>query len=137
MKEELLVAIGTRGNVPMGLFFTSNRLIIARTGSTAARIASYGFGWGGQAVGEAAEDKKLKELSKVSPESILTDNKNNFAIPYSDIIQVEMFKKMLSGRQIRINMGTKKQQFRLSNPRKYKEYADILKSVLGDKLVVS
>jgi len=137
VKEEVLVAIGTRSNDPTALFFTSNRVIVARTGGTAARIASYAFGWGGQAAEEHAEDKKTEELSKLPPEDILADNKRSFAIPYTDIIQVELFKRVFSGRQIRITAGTTKYQFRLAKPKELANYVNILRPVLTDKLVVS
>ena len=136
MNEEILVTIGTRSNQPTALFFTSNRVIVARTASTAARVIGYAFGWGGQATEEHAEDKKIKELSKLPPEDILADNKKNFAIPYTDIIQVELFKKMLS-RKIRITAGTTKHEFRLSKPKELTTYINALRPVLADKLVVS
>lgn len=137
MSEEILTVIGVRSNVPTALYFTSSRVIVARTASTAARIVGYAFGWGGQAAEEHGEDKKAEELSKLPPESILADNKKNYAISYTDIIQVELFKKMLSGQQIRITAGKDKYQFRLSKPKEVANYINILRSVFGDKLVVS
>jgi hypothetical protein len=69
-------------------------------------------------------------------ESILTADKKNFAIPYTEVSKVEMSKGFL-GSNVRINVGAKKHQFKLSKPKEFQNYVDVLQPLLGDKLTVS
>jgi hypothetical protein len=75
------------------LYFTPNRVIVAKTGGK----AGYLFGGIGAGITAYREQKKREELRKLSPESVLRADKHNFAIPYSDILRVEMKKKRFSG----------------------------------------
>ncbi len=92
MNEEMLGTIDLPSDHRM-LYFTPNRVIVAKTGGSA--------GWLFGAIGAAAEayreTKKREELKKLSPESVLKADKNNFAIPYSSILRVEMKKKGIFG----------------------------------------
>jgi len=82
--------------------------------------------------------KKKEQLSKLSPESILTADKKNFAIPYTEVTQVEMLKKRrFHAAMVRIVAGAKKHQFVLDKPKELENYVNILRPVLEDKLVIS
>ena len=133
MREEVLAAIGT--GKPEALFFTSNRVIIARTGGTASRVAMQSaLGTLGMLAQQRREAKKKEELSKLTPESILSADKKNFGIPYEEITKVEFFKKML-WRKVRITTGTGKYEYYVAESKKQPEYVNTLRKVLGDKVM--
>jgi len=92
--EETLGTIALPSN-HRTLHFTTNRVIVAKTGS--ALGASLLFGAIGAGVAAHREKKRREELEKLSPESVLKSDKSNFAIPYSGIVRVEMKKKRFSG----------------------------------------
>lgn len=131
MNEEILVVIDT--NERKALYFTSNRVIVAKVGGQALSMA---FGIAGALAESRMQAKKKEQLSKLTPESILTADKKNFAIPYTEITKVELFKKMF-GRKIRIIVGGKKHEFSLGKPKELESYVNTLRPVLADKLVVS
>ena len=118
VNEEILVVIETKERKT--LYFTSNRVILAK--------------YGGQGL---------------LPESILTAHKKNFAIPYTEIHKVELLKKEIwiglglslsylgFGRRVRITATAKKHEFRLRKGQELDYYANTLRPVLADKLVVS
>jgi hypothetical protein len=134
MGEEILTVIGT--GKPETLFFTSKRVIIAKTGGMASRMAMQSaFGVLGALAEQRREAKKKEELSKLTPESILSADKKNFGIPYEEIVKVEFFKKLLS-QKMRITTGTDKYEYYVAEPKKKQpEYLNTLRAVLGDKLV--
>ena len=105
------------------LFFTPNRLIVAKTAG--------GWKTGGIA-GIPFAKRNAKKLSLLSPEAILKADEKNFAIPYSDIIEVEMKKGILSGK-IKIFTGTKKYEFNIEK-RKFENHLNFVRSVLPGKL---
>jgi hypothetical protein len=132
MKEEVLITIETGGNE--ALFFTSNRVVVARLVGTATSwgLAAALGGIFGTIAESKMRDKKLNELRKLSPESILTDNKKNFAIPYTEITEVEL------GKKLKITAGGwHVHKFGLLKSKERESYANTLRPVLGDKLVVS
>jgi len=131
VNEEILEVIETTDR--KGLYFTSNRVIIAKLGGQALSMA---FGVFGALAESRMRAKKKEQLSKLSPESILTADKKNFAIPYTEVTKVELFKKML-GRKVRITVGAKKHEFSLSKPKEFENYVNVLQPLLGDKLTVS
>lgn len=131
MNEEIVEMIETADR--KALYFTSNRVIVAKLGGQALSMA---FGVFGALAESRMRAKKKEQLSKLSPESVLTADKKNFAIPYSEITKVEFFKKML-GRKIRIIAGAKKHEFGLSKPKELESYVNSLRPILADKLVVS
>lgn len=122
------------------LFFTYSRLVVAHVeglgesavyGNDALSILFNLFALG-HSLGAAG---KLKQLSKLSPEEVLAAHSLNFAIPYAEIIKVELFKKMLR-RKIRVTAGTTLEYW-LSKPRQVKRYVNALRLILPDKLEVS
>ena len=131
MIEEIIEAIET--NDRKMLYFTSNRVIVASIGG---RVLSATFGLLGALAEAQMRAKKKEQLQKLTPESILTADKSNFALPYNEVGTIEISKKML-GRKVRIISGTQKHEFWMAKPKEYEEYVNILRPVLGDKLVVS
>ena len=136
MSEEILCVVETvagAGYLEEMLYFTSNRLIIAKIESKAARFDPTGV------VGLVSlfkRGKKVRDLSKLSPEGILGAGTGNVAIPYVEITKVELFKKM-RGKKIRIITATEKREFWLSKPKEFEKCVDMLRPVLADKLSIS
>jgi len=79
--------------------------------------------------------RKIKRLSKLPTEEILAADGNNFVMPYSEIIKVEFFKKVLR-RKIRIT-ADKTLEYSLRKPWRFRKYVDALRPGLADKLEVS
>ena len=131
MNEEILEVIETTDR--KGLHFTSNRVIVAKLGGQALSMA---FGVFGALAESRMRAKKKEQLKKLSPESILTADKKNFAIPYTEVTKVEMSKGFLGGK-VKITVGAKKHQFKLSKPKEFQSYVNVLQPILSDKLSVS
>lgn len=136
MSEEILCVVETvagAGYLEEMLYFTSNRLIRAKIESKAARFDPTGVF---DLVSLFKRGKKVRDLSKLSPEGILGADSGNFAIPYVEISKVELFKKM-RGKKIRITTATEKHEFWLSKPKEFEKCVDMLRPVLADKLSIS
>src|ERR1035437_899844 len=96
------------------LLFTTNRTIVAETQSLGTELASRavpsiaGVLLGG-ALRAHARGKKEQELRATNPEEILSANKKNYAIPYSEVTQLWV-KKPEGGRpgMITLTTGQKK-----------------------------
>jgi hypothetical protein len=131
MKEEVIATIEVHNNE--ALFFTSSRVVVAKLiGGAASAGLFLGLGALGSSIAESKmRAKKLKELSQISPESILTENKKNYAVPYEEMTKCEL------GKKLNIFRGPNKHKFKLRNAKEREEYAKALRPVLGDKLVVS
>ncbi len=137
MSEEILCVAETvagAGYLEEMLYFTSNRLIIAKIESKGARFDPTGVF---DLVSLFKRGKKVRDLGKLSPEGILGADSRNFAIPYVEVSKVELFKKML-GKKIRITTATdEKHEFWLSKPKEFEKCVDMLRPLLGDKLSIS
>lgn len=132
MNEEILVVIDC---TVTALYFTSNRVIVAKLAGSA--LSTF-FGLGGMLAEQRMAAKKKEQISKLSPESILTADKKNFAIPYTEVTQVELLKKRrFRVPMVRVVAGAKKHQFVLGKPKELENYANILRPILEEKLVVS
>lgn len=135
MKEEILGIIDAKG---VRLAPTTDRLIVAR-GSVLERIdlssvaagvtAGAGLIIGGAiaAIGAAVrgrKEKKEKEkaLADFTPESILSMDKKNFAIPWSEVTRVEVSKE---------SWGTEGMRFKFFTAGKKHEFAEIKGRMLG------
>ena len=124
------------------LCFTSDSLIVAKHGSIWITLLPW-FGIAGGLIAvlvllwvrNRITDRSWERVQKLSPESILTANKNNFAIPYTEITQIEMLKRRrfyLRWRsKLRITAGAAEHEFWLGA----EEYGWVLPPVLADKLV--
>ena len=115
------------------LVFTSNRMIIAKTGGRPYLTLS-------QMLRAAAEsNKKVAALQGLSPEGVLADNPENIPLAYSDVLSIEMWRPgFTGGGRMKIQMkGVKKQhEFRLPEKREFQGHVDFLRSVLEERIVV-
>lgn len=132
MNEEILEVIETKDR--KALYFTSNRVIVAKLGGMGLTLA---FGVLGALAESRMRAKKEEQLSKLSPQSILTADKKNFEIPYTEVSKVEMSKGFLGSKIRIITVGAKKHQFKLSKPKEFQSYVNVLQPILSDKLSVS
>ena len=108
--------------------FTSNRLIGVRikrfTGRKTRKMVSRVL---------------KKELKKVSFESILKADKDNFEIPYSEITRIGMKKSSLADRYagtLEIYTLTKKDKFEITSGHDFEQCVEVVRSVLPEKLVI-
>lgn len=137
MAEEKLGMIRTKlGTVDYDLFFTEKRIVAAKTGSTA--------GWGaligvlGQLIAMHYSKKKSEQLSKLSIESIMTADKKNFEINYTDIVNAEVKKPgTFSIGKLIINTGVKKHKFLLNEKKLFNEHNEIFQKCLSSKIQAS
>ncbi len=80
----------TRGSSRTSLVFTTNRIIVAETESSAMELLSTGFVT--RPLAGLARGKTEREFRTSNPEEILGANKKNYAIPYSEITQLRVRK---------------------------------------------
>ncbi len=136
--EEILEVIETVGGKV--LYITPNSIIVARLRSVSFigyfTVLYWLFGMLTSIFEKEMTDERKEKLGKLSPERILTADKKNFAIPYSDVIRLEMSKGFL-GSKVKIMIGVNKHQFKLRNTNEYYKCMSALKPVLEDKLTVS
>lgn len=135
MSEEILEVVDTKQ--AKVLYFTSSRVIVANIKAGGGLGLGLAFGALGGLVEARMQAKKKEQLSKVSPESILTADKKNFAIPYADINEVELRKKLMGRREIRLTTGAAKYDFDLRKAKEFEKYLNTLRPIFGDKLIVS
>lgn len=120
------------------LFFTSDRVIVVKKGS----IAKF-FGWGflGHAADLMYKGVKAAKLSELSPDKVLRDNKDNFAISYDEIskIDIRKFRFPFGAWKITIETGTDKHAFDwdLGVGRDVRKHTSFLAPLLSDKLSFS
>ena len=82
---------------------------------------------------------KVGKKFMLDSQSVLTANRHNFEIPYSDINKVEMKKSAIgpatqrAGKMIIFTHG-KKQQFDIIFAQKFEDCVDLVRSVLPSKL---
>jgi len=132
--EQILYRFGCTGTGTefFELVFTSNRVIIAKTGGQPFLTLS-------QMLQAASESKKKEaELQRLSPAEILVNNPENLSIAYSDIISIEMKRpRFVGGGRMKIkSIGAKKQyEFRLPEKRKFQNHVDFLHTVLKEKII--
>ena len=118
------------------LFFTPNRVIVAKSGST------YGWGFAFGAIGEGiaqhAAKKRMEEIKQLSVESILNENKKNFGMSYVEIDKVEIKKPgKLSGAKISFFTNTKKYDFLISEKKdSFDTQVDLIRSMLSSKTIL-
>lgn len=114
--------------------FTSNRLIIAKTGGEPY------LGVGKMFAASAKASKKVEELQKLSPGEILTDNPENISIPYLDIVSVVMKRPGFLGQAnvlIQAREASKWYEFRLAlKKQEFQGHIDFVQSILKEKVIV-
>jgi hypothetical protein len=116
------------------LVFTSNRLIIAKTGGEPY------LGVGKMLAASAKASKKVEELKKLSPGEILADNPENISMPYLDIVSVVMKRPGFLGQAnvlIQARGASKWYEFRLAlKKEEYQGHVDFVQSILKEKVIV-
>ncbi len=149
--ETILAVIETIGY--KALFFTQNRVIVANVEDSAP-------GWSVPLLlflpNSSSSWSKVRRVKKLPPEEILRQDFLNYAMTYSGIQSVQIFRKFV-GHKIRITAeytaitpaslsyekrmiwGRQNHQLEswLSQPWRWKQYASTLASVLQDKLELS
>ena len=81
--------------------------------------------------------ERTEEFTSVSAEEILNADKNNYAIPYSAILKVEMKKGVLfSPPNIPIITAEKKHSFRILEKKKFESFVDLARTALLGKVQV-
>jgi hypothetical protein len=150
--ETILAVIEIIGD--KALFFTQQRIIIADVEESAP-------GWAMPLLlffpNAPSSYNNVKKFRKLPPEEILMKSNMNFAINYSGIMYIHVFRKLIIGRKIRIiaeyasvtpqslsfrkrmTSGSENYQLELwlSKPWRWGKYANTLPVILHDKLEVS
>ena len=81
--------------------------------------------------------KKAEEFAEISAEEILKADKNNFAIPYSEILKVEMKKGgFLSPPNITIFTADKKYSFKILDKKAFDSCVELVRTALPEKVYV-
>ena len=144
MSEEIIsrVEAGKKAKLDwrVYLFFTKNRLIVAKLlsgaemmGSITSDMASGGFG-----SPKKVMKKRREAYEKMSPEEIVSADEENLAITYNEISKVEVKKPgLLSGTKIKVSTLEKTHEFTLKEKKQlFDERVDFLRSILSDKVSV-
>lgn len=138
MHEEILEVIETLGG--KALYITPSSIIIAKLRSAAFMgtftVLNTMFGLLTSLFEKEMIDKKIEKLGKLCPEKILNANEKNFAIPYTEVIRLEMSKGFLRPR-VKITVGVNKHRFWLRKHNDFYKCMSALKPILGDTLTVS
>ncbi|NIV67258.1 hypothetical protein GWN43_00120 [Candidatus Bathyarchaeota archaeon] len=80
-------------------------------------------------------EERSEEAKTVSVEEILKADKENFAIPYEEIQTVEMKKGgLLSATSFSFHTEEKKYTFNLKEKKRFREYAEMVKKILPNKV---
>jgi hypothetical protein len=125
------------GSEKLRLFVTTNRMIVAHVGKRGVgALATMSFF--GQLSG-AVEDlfksgrefKGNKELGNLEPEAILTADKDNFFIGYSEVVGVEVAG---SSGLTRVTVLTREDKFKFSTVSSGEKVVRLLQGPLGSKL---
>jgi len=145
MSEKVLGTIGVfrpafMKQIAEILFFAPDRTIVARKGSGGIGMMFGAVGAAAEAVITARKEKKKeKELREFSLEDILNADKNNYAIPNSDITEVEL-KKYVRGAKLNIKTSKKYGKAKWYVEGAWKDvgekYENMLRPIFGDKLSV-
>ena len=147
MSEEVLGSIKVGrlthmgyGSVNETVYFSPDRTVVARTSGAKGGVL---FGAIGGAIEGARQQteaqKKKEEYSKLPLEDILKADKNNYAVPNSEIIAVELKKDW---RVISLNIKTSKKygetKWHIAELWKDagEKYQNMLRPIFKDKLIV-
>jgi hypothetical protein len=125
---------------PAELFFTSHRVAVAvllSGGGMFGSAFSDTFSGGFTRFSDLAK-KKREEYEKLSVDDILAADKKNYAIPYEEILKVEMKKPgTFSGIKMKISTGTKKHEFVFKKKKVlFDELVNLVRPLVGEKLSV-
>ena len=140
-KEDLLGCVTHAyqglGTSLLTLYFTTNRVLVARVTGLGTMVA------GGALVTAAVVDQKSGQLKAMPPESILLSDSRNFAIPYSEILQMHVKRpSTFRGGKVVILTTKGEQKFSITNKgllnlgERGFDFLSRLSSLLGNRLVV-
>jgi hypothetical protein len=147
MSEEVLATIGVHRTTHMGhvtifetLFFTPYRTVVARKSSWKGGTLFGAIGGAIEATLQQREDKKKGEqYSMLSLEDIIKADKNNYAIPNSEITEVEL-QKYVRVTKINIKTGKKYGETKWLAEGLWKDvgekYENMLRPIFKDNLIV-
>ncbi len=138
MTEEILGTIPTEGK-KWNLVVTTERLVASQVVGRAQSDVFFVVGESTWAAGTPVEVERAKDKSeeqkKMTAERILSANKKNYAINFSEIHRASVKKPgLLSEATLKIETAKKKYKFTLVDRKRYKEHFDLLSSVLKSKL---
>jgi hypothetical protein len=132
-----------RGTVKrFALIFTTTRVIMIKLAGFRSIVAGgldvFGpLGIFGQLYARARA-KKLSDLMGRSLDELLESDKDNYTLPYSDIVKVEMKKgRLLGNTSIWISTETEKHIFALLKKEEFQHYVNIVSTALPDKTATS
>lgn len=129
------VVDGVKGGRPpsnWSLFVTPERMISAMVGRSGLRAA---LEFGGILTAKARARRRTEKLRNLPIENVLTAHKNNHDIRYSQAWKTEMEKtSIVSAGKLQIRTATDEYEFLLMDEERYREHADLLQSVLEEKL---
>jgi hypothetical protein len=147
MNEEVLGSVKVSRITHMGygsvreiLYFTTDRMVVARISGGKGGVLFGAVGGAIEGVQQQKEaEKKGEQYNKLSLEDILKADKNNYAVPNSEIIEVELKKDW---RAISLNIKTTKKYGEtkwhiegLWNDAG-EEYGNMLRPIFAEKLIV-
>jgi len=150
--EKIVAVIET--SEEKALYFTSERVVVAYV----AGLGDNGYSGSTDLFGliftimgivsARSSINTVKQLGMLPPEIILSRDLRNFAIPYSDVVNISIFKKLLSHRMKIVtskdmhNYRSKPSpdgyaiEFKLNKPRQWNDNLTILRTTLPDKIRV-
>ena len=148
--DKALAAREIVGRIEVGgstfLFFTADRVIVAKLRGTSSLAmlggAALGGVFGAGITDAIARKRQRARLRSLSPDEILRENKENFAIPYERIVRFELCRggKRWTFRGLRINTASTKYEFPSSAGDEFEKhidsFADLLLPLLSDKLSI-
>jgi len=119
------------------LFVTPDRVIVARKSGASGGL----FGVIGIAIQASKGKKREKEYLELSPEDVLKADKKNFALPNSEIREVEL--KCGGGNLVELKIITSEKKhkwlvlpFEVKKEQRTEDCENILRPVFGDRLSV-
>ncbi|MFQ5919851.1 MAG: hypothetical protein ACE5I4_07395 [Thermoplasmata archaeon] len=134
MEEKTLGIIGgvRSGRRHWILVVTTERILVATVGKAGLGAA---FEVGGILTAKSRARKRTQELSQHPPDEILAAHKQNYAIPYAEIrgARIDDPEVVATG-VFEVETSKGAQAFSLTDGDPYRQHADLLKKVLGDKL---
>ena len=142
MKEEIVGRIEATQKAmmdfPVELIFTSQRVAVATLlsgGGMFASALSDTFSGGFTKFSDLTKEKR-EENEKLSVNDILEANKKNYAMPYEEILKVEMkHPGIFSGAKMKIFTSTKKREFVFKKKKGlFDELVNLVRPLVGEKL---
>ena len=142
MKEEIVGRIEANQKAmmdfPVELIFTSQRIVIATlvpAGGIFATAISDTFSGGFTRLSNLVKEKR-EEYEKLSVNDILEADKKNYAIPFEEILKVEIKNPgTFSGAKMRIFTSTQKREFVFKKKKGlFDELVNLVRPLVGEKL---